>query len=178
MSPRWVVYPFVAFGFLVALAALAGGTDKSHGAAAWAVYAVLALLALAVPIALLVWNRGLGVRVSDGGIVSVGLNDVHVIPWATVHSFSVDRYRDRYRFAVYANLRNGERIALYALQGRSWQRKRLDRFCGELQVDQQTHSGASSASSEALGVPLGWRRRVHHVELQAEQDSPPAAPTA
>lgn len=172
MTPRWVLYPFVVLTAVVPVGAIANGPGKLHGVGGMCVFVALVLISLAVPIALVVWNRGLGVHLSDAGIVSVGLNDVDVIRWQDVDRFVVDTYHSN-ATAVYAELGDGSRVALYALQGRLWRRHRVEAFRAALQSrldDTGTRDPtATDAPSEFASVPLGWRRRVHRIEKRASQ---------
>jgi hypothetical protein len=171
-SPRWILYPFVAIGFAVALSGLGAGPGHLHGTGGSILFVIIVLGAFLGPLALALWNRGMGVHVSDAGIVSVGLSDAHVIRWQDIDRFVVDPYRVT-RVCVYAQRRDGSRVALYALQGRSWQRKSVERLCAALQEEQRTRAPAAAAAAfSPLSVPFGWRGRVDRIEKREQATRP------
>lgn len=169
LTPRWVVHLFATVALAAVLAAFASIESRVEGVAEWGGVALLLCAGLAIPLVALLWNRSVGVHVSDAGIVSVGLNDVEAVRWHEIDRFFVDDLGPN-RFAAYAGLENGTRILLYGLQGKRWQRQQIQRVCdalsAQLHYERQRARDLSAAASFA-GVPFGWRRRVRSVAVRA-----------
>lgn len=167
-SERWLAYPLAVAllaGVFVALDAI-----QRHllGPAEWCVALALAGAAVAAPLGLVVWARGIGVRVSAAGVVSVGRNSAVAIGWHEVRRFFIDD-RGPNRIAVYAGLADGSRVELHALSGWRWQRPRLQRSCDELAArltDAQSRASVDAASESFARVPWIWRRRLRSVDTR------------
>ena len=165
-SERWLAYPMA----VALLAAVFAALDAVHrhllGTGEWCVALALAACAVAVPLGLVAWARGIGVRVSDVGIVSVGRNSAVAIRWREVSRLFIDD-RGPNRIAVYAGLADGSRVRLHALSGWRWERPRLQRACDELAArrsDAHAQGILEAGNGGFEGVPLLWRRRVRGID--------------
>jgi hypothetical protein len=169
LTPRWVVHLFAAVTLAAELAGFASIESRLEGVAEWGGVVLLLGAGLAIPLVALLWNRSVGVHVSDAGIVSVGLNDVDAVRWREIDRFFVDDLGPN-RFAVYAGLTNGTRLLLYGLKGKRWQRPQIERVCDALSAKlhyERERSRDPSATPSFAGVPFGWRRRVRSVAVRA-----------
>jgi hypothetical protein len=168
-AQRWLVY-LLAVAMLVSVFEVFAGVERHiEGAAEWVVVIALTAAGAAVPLALLLWSRSIGIRLSDAGIVSVGFNSADAIRWREVRRFFVDD-RGPNRIAVYAGLSDGSRIALHALQGWRWERDWLERVCDGL-IERLRHEHSREAQQPAVtasftAVRFGWRLRAREADTR------------
>jgi len=168
-AQRWLVY-LLAVAMLVSVFEVFAGLEHHiEGGAEWFVLITLTVAGAALPVALLLWSRSTGIRLSDAGMVSVGFNSADAIRWRDMDRFFVDD-RGPNRLAVYAGLSDGSRIALHALQGWRWEREWLQGVCDGL-IERLRHEQSQEAAREDLpasfaAVRFGWRVRVREVETR------------
>jgi hypothetical protein len=158
----WVVYPVAVAALVGVFEAFAGAESHLDGAGEWCIAILLTAAGVAAAVALMLWNRSVGVRVSAAGIVSIGLSSADAIGWRDLRRFFVDD-RGPNRLGVYAGLTDGSRVALYALAGPRSDRGRLEEICAALSRKLAYEQARAEAPSPPTfdGVPYGWRRRLH-----------------
>ena len=88
-------------------------------------------LGLAIPAALLVWDRQRGVHVRRDGIRTVSANGSRFLDWRDIEGFEVDRYMAG-TLAVFAVGRDGARIPLGDTARWPYQREDVERVGDEL----------------------------------------------
>jgi hypothetical protein len=169
VAQRLMVYLAVVAMLAAVFELFAGVEHHIAGAAEWCVVVLLSAAGAAVPLAVLLWSRGVGVRLSEAGIVSVGLHSADAVRWRDLRRFFVDD-RGPNRIVVYAGLSDGSRVPLYALQGWRWERARLERVCEGLLErlrDEQSRAERQEAPPASFAaVRFGWRVRVRSAEAR------------
>jgi len=163
---HWIAYPMAALLVLIGLGGIGIVEKDAHGG----VTVVIGLLAIVLcgfvaPVALVRLVRGMGVRVSDAGVVSIGNRYADVFGWADIDHFVVRENRADGSVAVYLVLRDGSEVPLWPLRGRLWTRSRLRRIGAELQtrlLDERANAQTRSGTpAQFAAIPRGWRRRDH-----------------
>jgi len=166
-AQRWLAYLLALAMLVSAFETFAGVEHHIEGAAEWCLVAVLAAAGAAVPLALVLWSRSVGVRLSEAGIVSVGLYCADALRWHEVTRFFIDD-RGPNRLAVYAGLADGSRVALPALQGWRWERDWLERVCealvARLRYEHSREERQLVAAATFAPVRFGWRARARGTE--------------
>jgi len=161
---------------LVGLGGIGIVEKHAHGVTVLIGVLVIVLCGFVFPVALVRLARGMGVRVSEPGVVSIGNRYADVIGWGDIDHFVARENRADGSVAVCAMLRDGSEVPLSPLQGRLWTRSRLRRIGAELQTrllaeraNAQTRTGQPPPFA---GIPRGWRRRDHRLlERQATGSS-------
>jgi hypothetical protein len=168
-AQRLLVYLLVVAMLASVFELFAGVEHHIEGVAEWCVVVLVCAAGAAVALTVLLWSRSVGIRLSDAGIVSVGLHSADAVRWRDLRRFFVDD-RGPNRIAVYAGLSDGSRLPLYALQGWRWERARLERACEglleRLREEQSREERQESATASFAAVRFGWRLRVRSAETR------------
>ena len=165
----------VVFG-LLSLSVIGDGHTNAIGTAIFVV-AVLAL-GVAMPTAMVIWGRALGVHVGQAGIVSIGPKDAEVFAWRVIRGFSVGDHPRSGGLVVFVELDDGTRKPLAPLMTYRSRRAALERIAAALTHDLDAHRASPSSPDARFQAPFGWRRRVAKMGRIAQRAAPSVTESA
>ena len=126
----WIVRLVAAATLVIVVLPVATARGASPRTS-WVLVGALLALGLAIPAALLVWDRQRGVHVRRDGIRSVSANGSRFLDWRDIQRFEIDKYMGG-TLAVFAVSRDGARIPLGDTARWPYQRESVERVRDEL----------------------------------------------